>query len=411
MSKKLFVGSLPHGVSDVTLRATFEQYGQVEDVFIKPNCEVGRQWAFVTFASAEQCRYAKECCDQQLTFPGADRPCDVMIAKNQGMFGQGSVNSTPAPVAQQSVGVFEGPKKIFVGSLPDNIMEEQLRSEFSKYGSVTDVFVKPGCEPGRQWAFVSFLTAAEAQHAKVSTDRILMFPGSVKTCEVTLARNQGMFGQEAIAHGSSAGSYQQSNYMQPLVSQPPRAAAPQSMTQGARKIFVGSLPDHVNEGILRSEFEKFGQITDIFIKTGCEPGRQWAFVTFATHEQAAFAKDSTDRTLILSGADSPCEVMLARNQGKFGQDPVASTPAAGVVMPLVAMAAGGQPPPPTAPPPAHLTPWRCYYTAAGLPYYHNHSTGVTQWEAPPELSTPAGASGAYGTAGAGCGGQMRYSPY
>jgi len=47
------------------------------------------------------------------------------------------------------------------------------------------------------------------------------------------------------------------------------------------------------------------------------------------------------------------------------------------------------PPPPTAPPPRHLTPWRAYKTAAGLPYYHNSTTGVTQWECPADLQAAA----------------------
>lgn len=369
--RKVFVGSLPHNISDATLRGTFEQYGQVEDVFIKPGCDPGRQWAFVTFATAEQALHAKECCDRVLTFPGAERPCDVMVAKNQGMFGQAS--DTPAHVPPTSASA-DGPKKIFVGSLPDNVTDSMLRAEFTKFGTIVDIYVKTGCEPGRQWAFVTFSTHAEAQLAKVSTDRILVMPGQYKACEVTLARNQGMFGQDPL---HQTGDLQAAGY---------DAAYQDPAAQGPRKIFVGSLPDHISEGMLRAEFAKYGEIVDIFIKTGCEAGRQWAFVTFATADQANYAKDSTDRTLMFAGADRACEVMVARNQGKFGQDPVESGGAA----PVQDYAVGGmQPPPPTAPPPAHLTPWRCYYTAAGLPYYHNHSTNVTQWECPPELA-PAG---------------------
>merc|ERR1719145_366077 len=101
---------------------------------------------------------------------------------------------------------------------------------------------------------------------------------------------------------------------------------------------------------------------------------------------------------MLPGSDRPCEVMLAKNQGKCGQDPIRGEPmgqAPHVVPPPFGGYGGGaalsqpgppgQPPPPSTPPPAHLTPWRQYHTAAGLPYYHNHKTGVTTWETPPEL--------------------------
>jgi len=53
----------------------------VEDIFIKPNCEPTRQWAFVTFSTAEQASLAKEQTDRILQLPGAERACDVMVAK------------------------------------------------------------------------------------------------------------------------------------------------------------------------------------------------------------------------------------------------------------------------------------------------------------------------------------------
>ena len=34
----------------------------------------------------------------------------------------------------------------------------------------------------------------------------------------------------------------------------------------ARKIFVGSLPNQVTEELLRAEFDRFGDIDEIFIK-------------------------------------------------------------------------------------------------------------------------------------------------
>jgi len=375
--RKVFVGSLPNGISDITLRATFQQYGQIEDVFVKQGCEAGRQWAFITYATPEQAQFAKESCDRILTFPGMDRPCDVMVAKNQGMFGQQSLDQpSQGAFGQQTMdqsGMVaaggDGPKKIFVGSLPDGITDSQLRTEFSRYGQVVDTFVKQGCEPGRQWAFVTFSTSQEAQLAKVSTDRILVMPGSSRACEVTLARNQGPFGQDPLNQPQpySGGGFQDQ-----------MAPAPVS-GGGPRKIFVGSLPDNISETVLRSEFERFGQVVDVFLKTGCEPGRQWAFVTYASPEQATLAKESTDRILVLPGADRTCEVMLARNQGLNGTEPMTRGGGGGKIP-------ASQPPPPSTPAPMHLmSPWRCYQTEAGLPYYHNHLTGATQWERPAEF--------------------------
>jgi len=275
-------------------------------------------------------------------------------------------------------------RKLFVGSLPHNCDEGIIRTEFSKHGPVESVFVKKNCEPGRQWAFVTYATPEQAQNAKQLTDRILTFPGAEKACDVTVARNQGMFGQD------------------PLVPKPvdpmaalgalgmgiPGMAMPMGGEQ-PRKIFVGSLPDSVTDAILRAEFSKFGGIIDLFLKTGCEPGRQWAFITYQTPEQANYAKSSADRVLVVPGADRPCEVMIAKNQGKNGNDPSADAAAnASAALfaqnPLAAFGgAFGAQMPFAMPMPA--VQWQTYFTTAGQPYYHNASTGVTQWEAPPEL--------------------------
>jgi RNA recognition motif-containing protein len=355
--RKIFVGSLPDGCQEETVRNEFGKYGEIEEIFIKEKAEPGRQWAFVTYATAQQAQDAKDGSDRVLQFPGAERPCDVMIAKNQGKFGQtndGSSASAPAAA---------GPKKIFVGSLPDNITEEAVREEFSKFGQISDIFLKAGCEPGKQWGFVSYSSHEEALMAKTSTDKVLRFPDSEKTCEVMLARNQGMNGQDPMN--------------QPAYSNVP---------QGPVKLFIGTLPDSITDEILRAEFSRFGQIVDTHLKTGCESGKQWAFLTFATAAQAQQAKESTDRQLVIEGATNPCEVMFAKNQGKYGQDQGQGHSGHGGFS-----MGGGQPPaygqPP--PPPVQYPGWVTYFTATGLPYYHNHATGVTQWEMPREIQYAA----------------------
>lgn len=452
-SRKLFVGSLPYGIQDSLLRQEFGKYGQIEDIFVKQGCEATRQWAFVTYSRPDEAQRAKDATDRLLQFPGCDRPCDVMVAKHQGMFGQDPVGAgyagaggdawagapqsagwddasyggasymAPAAYSQSQYGMHYGgsssygndssasAKKIFVGSLPDSITEGDLKAEFGKYGQILDIFVNAKTvEAGRQWAFITFATADQASSAKVSTDRQLVFPGSEKACEVTIARHQGMFGKEPIApeRGSQSMQYHEA------CMHPPAKYSSAPASQGPRKIFVGSLPNNCTEGALTAEFSKYGQVIDVHInQKECEPGRNWAFITFASAEQATYAKDATDRVLTMPGADRACEVMLAKNQGKFGQDSLGGGPNHGS---QGGYGAGGgydmgmQPPPPVTPPPQHLTPWRMYKTAAGLPYYHNHATGVTTWECPPDFQVP-GQPNPYLTPQVVGPPQARYSPY
>lgn len=430
--KKIFVGSLPDGISEDVLRNTYSQYGVIEDVYIKHNCEPGRQWSFISFQTPEQAQHAQQITNGVLMFPGTLKPCEVTMARNQGMFGKDPVGGplalTPVhavtPVAGYAVAPMPGHAgaaltKIFVGSLPESVTESVLRAEFSKYGQITDVFMKTGCDNGRNWAFLTFASPEQAATAKSSSDMVLMFPGSERPCEVTWARNQGMYGQgsldgsvkapympQAVAPMPVAVGYATvtqahfGGYAAPVAMAPVAYAAPVAFahvaplaSDGPRKIFVGSLPDNASDAMLRAEYSKYGQVVDVFMKQGCEPGRHWAFVTFAAAHQAHHAKESTDRVLVLPGGSKACEVMLAKNQGKFGKGSEetlgAPTFAAPVAAPMPMLGGFAQPPPPMAPPPAHLTAWRMYYTAGGIAYYHNHSTGVTQWEAPPELQAPA----------------------
>mmetsp|Transcript_13550 Transcript_13550/g.29674 ORF Transcript_13550/g.29674 Transcript_13550/m.29674 type:complete len:519 (+) Transcript_13550:153-1709(+) len=415
--KKIFVGSLPDMIDEHSIISEFSKYGAVQEIYMKQGCPPGKQWCFVTFATPEEAQSAAANTNNVLQFAGAIRPCEVTLARNQGLFGQNPIAGGPQQGFAQQQMIPDGPKKVFVGTLPDYISDEMLRSEFGKYGNVVDIFIKPGCESGRQWAFVTYSSHAEAQFAKESTDRILIFPGSEKACEVTLARNQGKFGQDPIngqpgmgqmmqggMHGGFGGGY---------------AQAP---VEGPKKIFVGSLPDGISDEMLRGEYSKYGQVTEIFIKMGDRAGRHWAFVSFATSDQAAHAKQATDRVLVFPGSIQPCEVKLAKNQGLFGQNPmgggqphmqaqqymphqgqVVRPPShqGGMAVPPPQQGGGmGAPPPPQTPPPAHLTPWRMYKTVAGIPYYYNTTTGVTQWDTPPDLQPAAGAAGS-----------NRYAPY
>eukprot|EP00428_Durinskia_dybowskii_P027569 CAMPEP_0170251320 /NCGR_PEP_ID=MMETSP0116_2-20130129/25489_1 /TAXON_ID=400756 /ORGANISM="Durinskia baltica, Strain CSIRO CS-38" /LENGTH=293 /DNA_ID=CAMNT_0010502281 /DNA_START=88 /DNA_END=966 /DNA_ORIENTATION=- len=289
--RRLFVGSLPDGIADITLRATFQQYGHIETVFVKPDCEPGQQCAFVTFATPEQAMHAKASTDRVLRFPGAPKECEVMFARNQAGGPPRTPPAAAAPQPRTAAGAAGQatpreavqPRKIHIGSLPDDISEEMLREEFARFGPVTDVHVRHDCGPGRKWAFVTFESPDDAVLAKECTDKELMFPGSIKPCEVVMARNQGTLGQQSPERAGASHV------------RPPHAG----VAQGPRKLLIGSLPDDVTDEMLRETFGQYGTVVETFIKDGCMPGRQWAFVTFATATDAASAKIATDRILVM----------------------------------------------------------------------------------------------------------------
>merc|ERR1719174_2782706 len=129
-------------------------------------------------------------------------------------------------------------------------------------------------ETNRQWCFITFATAEEAQLAKTSLDRQVIFHGCDRPVEVQLARHQGMFGQEAVNTQADHGFAEASG-------------AP-------KKIFVGSLPQTISAEILQAEFGQFGTVLDVHVNTkSVEHGRNWAFVTFSRPDEATRAKEAT----------------------------------------------------------------------------------------------------------------------
>ena len=65
MASKLFVGGLSWGTSDETLRAAFEQFGEVTDAQVISDRETGRSrgFGFVTFADAGAAKIAQDVMD------------------------------------------------------------------------------------------------------------------------------------------------------------------------------------------------------------------------------------------------------------------------------------------------------------------------------------------------------------
>uniref|UniRef100_A0A0G4H5T1 Uncharacterized protein n=1 Tax=Chromera velia CCMP2878 TaxID=1169474 RepID=A0A0G4H5T1_9ALVE len=177
-------------------------------------------------------------------------------------------------------------------------------------------------------------------------------------------------------------------------------AAPQT---NAAKVFLGSIPRTVNEGMIREEAQKFGTIDNIFYKPdeGESGERGWAFVSYVSPEMAQAAIQGMDSKLTFPGAQRACEARLANSGGKrmggaTGYGPAVPNP--------VAKAASSI--------------WQTYHTPEGHPYYYNTKTQQTQWEKPPELDAPppvgggvpmAGGLGAAAGGAGGAGGQT-YGP-
>eukprot|EP00747_Dinoflagellata_sp_TGD_P077227 gnl/TRDRNA2_/TRDRNA2_159494_c0_seq3.p1 gnl/TRDRNA2_/TRDRNA2_159494_c0~~gnl/TRDRNA2_/TRDRNA2_159494_c0_seq3.p1 ORF type:complete len:400 (+),score=20.94 gnl/TRDRNA2_/TRDRNA2_159494_c0_seq3:101-1300(+) len=175
---KLFVGSLPDAVPSEDVKNAFAKYGQVVEVYVKPHCPPGKQMAFVTFQDYQEAMQAKQATHRQLMLPYSDKPVEVMFARTQ-TGGGGSYEDSVA--------------KLHVGSLPNDTSENVLFEEFSKYGTVIDVYtsrLRSGVDTGgKSWALITFLTHWDALNAQQATDRKLILPGCPMPVPVKFARN------------------------------------------------------------------------------------------------------------------------------------------------------------------------------------------------------------------------------
>ncbi|VWU51176.1 RNA-binding protein, putative [Hepatocystis sp. ex Piliocolobus tephrosceles] len=78
--------------------------------------------------------------------------------------------------------------KIFIGSIPKDVTEEELKAEASKYGTITQMYYVPAtAQSSRGWAFITYEQRSEAYKAIESLDYKCIFPNSQRPLDVRFA--------------------------------------------------------------------------------------------------------------------------------------------------------------------------------------------------------------------------------
>mmetsp|Transcript_4134 Transcript_4134/g.9681 ORF Transcript_4134/g.9681 Transcript_4134/m.9681 type:complete len:323 (-) Transcript_4134:127-1095(-) len=133
------------------------------------------------------------------------------------------------------------------------------------------------------------------------------------------------------------------------------------------KVFLGCIPNHVEEVVLKGECEKQGTVKEFFYmqdKVGTDRG--WAFVTYEDETEAAVAVAMFNGQQIFPGSARPLHCKFANEKITKIDGTVFEAPTKAV------------------------TPWQEYNTPEGKPYYFNSATKETRWEKPAELGGSAG---------------------
>uniref|UniRef100_F1KRR4 RNA-binding protein squid n=1 Tax=Ascaris suum TaxID=6253 RepID=F1KRR4_ASCSU len=172
--KKIFVGGIAYDVTNEDLCNYFSQFGEVAQAQVKFDRNTGRSrgFAFVEFATGEACKAALGTREQTL--------------KNK------QIEVKPAKSREN--------KKVFVGGLPADFPEEDLRAHFAQYGKVEDIewpFDKQ-TKARRNFAFIVFEEEESADRASSTPKQTF---GS-RECDVKKAVPQG----KRFAGGRGAGA-------------------------------------------------------------------------------------------------------------------------------------------------------------------------------------------------------------
>lgn len=137
---KLFVGGLSWETTQENLQRYFSRYGEIVDCVVMKNNETGRSrgFGFVTFADPSHITTVLQNGPHSLDGRTIDpKPCN------------------PRTLQKPRKG---GGYKIFLGGLPSNVTETDLRTFFGRYGKVTEVVIMYDQEKkkSRGFGFLSF---------------------------------------------------------------------------------------------------------------------------------------------------------------------------------------------------------------------------------------------------------------
>ena len=160
---KLFVGQIPKTLEEDGVREVFQEFGEIVEVVVLRDRRTGMHQGccFVKYGSMVAAQAAIQALHNQRSLPPLRNPLQVRFAdsgSNAGNRGQTNAEN-----------------KLFVGGVPSGCGDKELRSLFTTYGEVLDVYIlasKASQEGQRGCAFVRYASpqscavAIEALHGK-----------------------------------------------------------------------------------------------------------------------------------------------------------------------------------------------------------------------------------------------------
>lgn len=261
-----------------------------------------------------------------------------------------------------AVGTRAGPVRLFVGGLPPEVDDNDLKRHFGSFGELLEAQVIKDRGTGRSRNFGFVMLADPSKQ-----DLVLREPHSIGGRRVSVKLHQDMVSDFA-----------------------PEPVASRGVDAEMKKVFIGRLEQHFTVDMLRDVFcRKFGKVADVFLANG----KKFGFVTFETGQSAKAALDasSTDVdgvTVVIKSADPMKDSAGGVRGGSRGRDSPpreALPPGAYGAYPYGSYGCYG------APPAAYTT--AAYYGAYPPPGY---AAAPAYGYAAPGYAYPPGGYGGYG---------------
>ncbi|KAK0421142.1 hypothetical protein QR680_015078 [Steinernema hermaphroditum] len=157
-------------------------------------------------------------------------------------------------------------RTLFVGNLPGDIKEHEIRGVFERHGKVEEVDIKNPNDMNAAYAFVMFQTVEQATEALRTEHDQMIRPRSTR-CKIG-------YGKMKTNH----------------------------------RIWIGKLGDWASKEMVTREFDKFGAVEDVDF----EEGSDYAYVTYVDANSASDAVKQMNG-FTLGGKDRCIEVEFAKN--------------------------------------------------------------------------------------------------
>jgi len=270
--RKIFIHNVSEESTYEDFQEVVEKHGEVTDFF-----NPGRGFAFITYSTAEE---AQACIKAMDNTEVGGRNIQMNIARPKG--------EKPAPGTGGKRQEAPEGCKLFVHGITQETDNYSLKAAFEAHGIVTDAY-----NPGKGFAFVTYSKPAEAQAAIAAMEGTEVC-GCYITLNVAKPRGGGDTPGGRGGRGGKAGG-----------------GGRREEVEGA-KLFVHNVSEDTAQEDLWNAFAEHGTVTDAY-----NPGRGFAFVTFASAEDAQKAMNALEGQEVC-GREIQCNVAKPREQKDGG---------------------------------------------------------------------------------------------